>query len=657
MMLFPPMMLPAGSRFCVIAGCALAGTLALRAALAAPEPVRLGPDAESMAIGRYVETLEDSARTLGIDDVRHAPLAQQFVQLDAETPNFGYTRSAHWLRFRVANASSRRADYLLEVPFPSIDEIDLYRPVAGARGVPNYEVERGGDMRPFAARAIQHRNHLFRLSLAPGETQTFYLRASTQGVLTVPLHLWREEAFGGYDRLKQLAYGALYGGALALFLYNLMLFLWLRDPAYLFYVLYTASFGIYLATFDGFTFQYLWPGSVWWANHALATALSMALAFGALFSRTFLAMPRIAPRVGALIGGISACGFVLALCAASGLVFDYGGVLRSLTLLALIAAIVTLWISVRESMRGDRPAKFFLLAWSALLVFIVLGALRNFALAPTNFVTVNGLHIGFALDILLLSFALGDRINEMKRAAVDAHAKTLAAQQALLEATRSSERELERRIVERTAELHEVNERLRAEALERETLMAQLHEREQHLRFVAQHDALTGLPNRISMQQRLALALELAKRNHKKAAVMVIDLDDFKRINDTHGHAAGDQALIEVAMRLRTSMRASDTVARYGGDEFVVLVGELERAEDADAIAEKIADVLRLPLALENGVWNIGCSIGISVYPDNATDGETLIRLADKAMYGSKSKSEERFATFRPAQPSQSANR
>ena len=650
---FPPMTLAAVSRFCVVAGCVLAEMLALRAALAAPEPVRLGPDEAWLAIGRHVETLEDASRALGIDEVRHAP---RFEPLDAETPNFGYSRSAHWLRFSVANASSRRAVYLLEVPFPSIDEIDLYRPVAGARGAPNYELERGGDLQPFAARAIQHRNHVFRLALAPGETQTYYLRASTQSVLTVPLHLWREEAFEGHDRLRQLAYGALYGGALALFLYNLMLFLWLRDPAYLFYVLYTASFGVYLATFDGFAFQYLWPGSVWWANHALATALSLTLAFGALFGRTFLALPRIAPRIGALMGGISAGGLVLAVCAATGLGLDYGGVLRSISLLAPVAAIATLWVAVRESLRGYRPAKFFLLAWSALLVFIVLGALRNFALVPTTFVTVNGLHIGFALDILLLSFALGDRINEMKRAAARAQAEALATQQALLEATRASERELERRIAERTVELHEVNERLRAEALEGEALMAQLREREQHLRFMAQHDALTGLPNRMSMQQRLALALELAKRNRKKAAVMVIDLDDFKRINDTHGHAAGDQALIEVAMRLRTSMRASDTVARYGGDEFVVLVGELEHAEDAGAIAEKIADVVRLPLALENGVWNIGCSIGTAVYPDDAADGETLIRLADKAMYRSKAKSEARLATFRPAQPAQSVN-
>ncbi len=643
---FPPMTPSAFTRMCVIAGCVFAGLLAWRAALAAPEPVPLAPETKSVSIGRFTESLEDPTRALGIDEVRQGSLTRQFVRLDAETPNFGYSSSAHWLRFSVANASSQRADYLLEVPFPSLDEIDLYRPVAGARGTLQYEVERGGDLRPFAQRVIPHRNHLFRLSLAPEETATFYLRVSTKSVVTVPLQLWSEPAFVAHDRLRQLGYGALYGGALALFLYNLMLFLWLRDRAYFYYVLYTGTFGVYLATFDGFAFQHLWPDSVWWANHALATALSLTLAFGVLFARSFLGMSRIAPGVGALLGGIAAAAFVLALCAASGLLLGYGAVLRSLSLLAPVAAIATLWVSMREATRGNRPAMFFLLAWFALLVFVVLGALRNFALVPTHFLTVNGLHIGFALDILLLSFALGDRISEIKRGAERAQTETLDTQRALLEATRASERELEHRIAERTAELNEVNERLRAEALERDTLMAQLREREEHLRFMAQHDPLTGLPNRISMQQRLALALELGKRNRQKVAVMVVDLDDFKRINDTDGHPAGDQALIEVAMRLRTATRASDTVARYGGDEFVVLVGELEHAGDASAIAEKIADVVRLPLALESGVWNIGCSIGISVYPDDAAEGDTLIRLADKAMYHSKSKPEARFAFY-----------
>jgi diguanylate cyclase (GGDEF)-like protein len=146
------------------------------------------------------------------------------------------------------------------------------------------------------------------------------------------------------------------------------------------------------------------------------------------------------------------------------------------------------------------------------------------------------------------------------------------------------------------------------------------------------------------MQQRLALALELAKRNRKKVAVMLVDLDDFKRVNDSRGHLAGDQALAAVAGRLRASVRASDTVARYGGDEFVVLAGEIDRAEDAAHIAEKIVDSVGVPLAVDGGTERVSCSIGISVFPDDAREGERLIELADRAMYAAKAARSRRYA-------------
>ena len=212
---------------------------------------------------------------------------------------------------------------------------------------------------------------------------------------------------------------------------------------------------------------------------------------------------------------------------------------------------------------------------------------------------------------------------------------------------RNHERELEQRIAERTAELSRANQKLREEAAEREALVAQLREQEERMRFMAQHDALTGLPNRYSMQERLSLALEMAKRNRKKTAVMLVDLDDFKRVNDTRGHAAGDQVLISVASRLRSSVRGSDTVARIGGDEFVVIASDLDRADGASMIAEKIADMVQLPIAVEGGApWKITCSIGISVYPEDAQTAVDLLAQADRAMYAAKSESDKRFAYF-----------
>jgi diguanylate cyclase (GGDEF)-like protein len=601
----------------------------------------------SVSLGMSVDVLEDPAGKLSFDDVRSGPQAARFAPAGADPVNFGYTRSVWWLRFTLPGGAPAGEELLLEVAYPSIDRIELHLPETRPGAEPRYWTRVAGDSFPWAAREVRHRNFVFRIAAPqqPG-THVYYLRAQSRSVLTVPLTLWQPEAFSEHSRNGLLVLGLFYGLVLALVMYNLMLFFAVRDRAYLYYVLYAALFGVFLLGFDGLAYQFLWPTSVWAANHGVAMTLSLTLALGALFAHSFLDMRRISPRAAMTMRGVAAAGALLAVSAALGWPLDLAGVLRVISVLGFGTAALATYVAVRALLAGFRPARYFLLAWAALLVFIVLGSLRNFALAPSNFVSMYGLHIGFALDVLLLSFALGDRINLLRRERAEAEAEALEAQRLLLEATRETERELEQRIDQRTAELNSVNERLRAEASEREQLMDQLRRQEQHLRFMAQHDPLTGLPNRLSMQQRLALAMELAKRNRKKLAVMMVDLDEFKHVNDTRGHPAGDQALVQLAARLRTSVRGSDTVARYGGDEFVVLAGELDRGEDAGMIAEKVSDMIQLPLALEGGPARVSCSIGISVFPDDAQSGEELIALADKAMYASKAQKDGRYAFF-----------
>ena len=602
---------------------------------------------DRVSLGLHVEALEDPGGRLTLEDVRRPPQAARFAYPAADPLNFGYSNSAWWLRFRLPGGALPNDERLLELAYSNLDRVEFHLPEALPGAEPRYWVRIAGDSLPWAAREVRHRNHVFRFAMptAAGEHE-YYLRITSQGVITVPLTLWRPDAFAEHNRGAQLILGLFYGAALALVLYNLMLFFAVRDRAYVFYVLYATAFGIFLLSFDGLGYQYLWPQSPRIANQGVALSLTLALAMGGQFARIFLDMRRIAPRADRVMGAIVAAAALLAVPAGTGWGIGYGGILRTVSALSFAAAAVATYAGVRALVDGYRPARYFLLAWAVLLAFIALGALRNFSLVPTNMVTIYGLHIGFALDVLLLSFALGDRINLLRRERATAEVEALAAQRLLLEATRESERELEQKIVERTAELNTVNERLRAEASERESLMAQLQEQEQHLRFMAQHDALTGLPNRLSMQQRLSLAMELAKRNRKKLAVMLVDLDEFKIINDTRGHPAGDQALVQLAARLRTSVRGSDTVARYGGDEFVVLAGELDRGEDAAMIAEKVADMIQVPLAIEGGPVKVSCSIGISVFPDDAETSEGLIALADKAMYASKAGREKHYAFY-----------
>lgn len=158
----------------------------------------------------------------------------------------------------------------------------------------------------------------------------------------------------------------------------------------------------------------------------------------------------------------------------------------------------------------------------------------------------------------------------------------------------------------------------------------------QQMRYLAHHDALTGLPNRTLVNDRLATAISLAKRNGTSLGVLFLDLDNFKYVNDSLGHGMGDRLLKSVAHRLSGCIRASDTVSRYGGDEFVILVAEDKRAEGAAQIADKVIAALALSHAILHYELHTTTSIGISTYPADGQDAETLVKNADTAMYYAK---------------------
>jgi diguanylate cyclase (GGDEF)-like protein len=166
---------------------------------------------------------------------------------------------------------------------------------------------------------------------------------------------------------------------------------------------------------------------------------------------------------------------------------------------------------------------------------------------------------------------------------------------------------------------------------------------EAQLQHYALHDALTGLANRVLFFDRVNTAVAAAQRKGNAFALLYLDLDDFKPINDTYGHEAGDLALQTVAERLSDCVRESDTVARLGGDEFVVLVHDTLDESAANTVAEKIIAVIAQPLPLEGCSHRIGCSIGIALYPHHGTDADSVMRQADAAMYGAKRLGKNRY--------------
>lgn len=172
---------------------------------------------------------------------------------------------------------------------------------------------------------------------------------------------------------------------------------------------------------------------------------------------------------------------------------------------------------------------------------------------------------------------------------------------------------------------------------------------EETIRHQAFHDALTGLPNRLLFKDRLTLAMAHAKRNGQMLSVLFLDLDRFKLINDTLGHAVGDQLLQSVAKRLTDCVREDDTVARLGGDEFTLLLPEITQAENAAKVAHKILEAIRQPLNIGAHELYITTSIGIVLYPTDGEDAETLLKNADTAMYRAKEKGRNNCQLYTPA--------
>jgi len=169
---------------------------------------------------------------------------------------------------------------------------------------------------------------------------------------------------------------------------------------------------------------------------------------------------------------------------------------------------------------------------------------------------------------------------------------------------------------------------------------------EEQVQFLAYYDALTGLPNRTLLQDRLAKALAGARRQKEKVALLFLDLDRFKDINDSLGHSVGDLLLQQVAERLKTWAREQDTVARLGGDEFLIMLTHMKNIPDAAVAAERLMDAMTAEFIVQGRSLNIGCSVGISIFPEHGADADHLIKNADAAMYGAKENGRNNFRFF-----------
>jgi diguanylate cyclase (GGDEF)-like protein len=200
----------------------------------------------------------------------------------------------------------------------------------------------------------------------------------------------------------------------------------------------------------------------------------------------------------------------------------------------------------------------------------------------------------------------------------------------------------------REALLRDANEHLVVATVQAQAMTEVAQQATAQMSYLAQHDVLTDLPNRALLKDRLAQALDLARRHHRCGALLFLDVDHFKPINDALGHQAGDELLQSIARRLLVNVRRSDTVSRQGGDEFVVLLAEVAGVQDAVGIADHLIRAMAEPHLVSGQRLNVSLSIGISLFPDDGEDAETLLRNADAAMFQAKKAGRGGFLLYSP---------
>ena len=368
-------------------------------------------DTRSLPLGRAMQVLEDPTDALTIADVTSPTYAAQFKTHDKATLNAGYSRSVFWLKvdlhYLAKDPRSPRT-WFLELAYPPLNRLDLYqRDTTG-----NYRLTaRTGSALPFSSRQVRQSNYLFKLNFVPDQQETVYLRLQSQGSIQAPLTLWSGTAYLEEQPLRLYVLGAIYGVLLGMLIYNLFIYLSVRDTSYLYYILYIASFGLYQLSVNGVAAEYFWPNNPWWTNAAVPFLIGSAALFGSLFARSFLHTAQHSRWINRLLLGLVGCGAVVMLLA---LMTSYALALRLATGLALVFTVTIFVAAIKAWYCGQRMARYFIIAWSAFLLGGVVNTLMVLGYLPNMFLTMYASQLGSAIEVALLSLALADRINGMR---------------------------------------------------------------------------------------------------------------------------------------------------------------------------------------------------------------------------------------------------
>jgi sensor histidine kinase YesM len=367
------------------------------------DPIAFSGNDQIISIGSYVSIFEDPTNQLSVQEVM---ASGRFKMSTQKVPNLGLSNSSFWIQFQVRNLS-RETNFLLELAQPTTDEVTLYSIVPSGK----ITATKMGEYLPFSNRQYQEPNYLFDLYIPKNKDRVYLMRLKSKELLLLPLSIGSNKSIFDRIKYKDIFSGIYIGLMLTMIFYNLFLYLSIRDKNYLYYVVYVASVLLIQMSTQGYSFQLLWPNSPWMQIHCLFLYTTISGITVNEFSKEFLQIRKRAPLLwkGTFVFHVT---YTISLLAAL-----LGFYVFSFNLINISAGLISIYLLVTAAIisKEFRPARFYLIAWSGFLIGIVIYVLKDFNVLPYNNFTRYAMQIGSAFETVLLSFALADRINILKR--------------------------------------------------------------------------------------------------------------------------------------------------------------------------------------------------------------------------------------------------